>query len=78
MVFVSYVERYNVFIGINKPTIEVAMLYDDLFLVEWTLFARAIQRLASRFTSNEVMVTNHGYHGVVVLLKLLLSKRSLS
>ena len=35
--YVSYVERYNVFIGINKLTIEVAMLYDDWFLVKWTL-----------------------------------------
>ena len=37
--YVSYVERYNVFIDINKPTIEVAMLYDDLFLVKWKLFS---------------------------------------
>ena len=37
VVYVSYVERYNVFIGISKPTIEVVMLYDDWFLVKWTL-----------------------------------------
>ena len=35
--YVSDVERCNVFIGINKLTIEVAMLYDDWFLVKWTL-----------------------------------------
>ena len=34
--YVSYVERYNVFIDINKPTIEVTMLYDDWPLVKWT------------------------------------------
>ena len=36
--YVSYVERYNVFIDISKPTIKAAMPYDDWFLVKWTLF----------------------------------------
>ena len=34
MVYVSYVEKYNVFVDIHKPTIEAAMPYDDWFLVK--------------------------------------------
>ena len=34
MVYVSYVEKYNVFVDIHKPTIEAAMPYDDWFLIK--------------------------------------------
>ena len=32
--YVSYLEGYNVFIDINKPTIKAAMPYDDWFLIK--------------------------------------------